>query len=207
MPVSATVLVDPDPTIAAAERPTTKPSGGGAVALRGTATAELRELAAVLPAHARLARTHGHEMVAPSVALRLVNGAVGESGGAGDEVPLAALVLVGELVDGGSLRERVVSAAAAAAAADAAAAAAADGKVAWTCGWKARSMIAPSALIGSLCVCGSFECERRQRTSVRGWVFHRKELMCVCVYVCFQGVGGREIAPCPRIIGNRPRHR
>lgn len=81
--------------------------GGGrsaAAQLRATATEEIRALVGQLPRHPRLARTHGIEVVSASVPVNLRNA----SSGAAAAPPM--LVLVGELVEGGSLRGRVANA-------------------------------------------------------------------------------------------------
>lgn len=127
MPVSATILAytsaSPVSTsTSAAVNTSTAPSAVTASAvLRATATAELRTLAGLVRPHPRLARTHGNEMVSPHVPLREVNSGGGGGGemdttGDGESVDAnfaavtTALVLVGELVDGGTLRDRVVAA-------------------------------------------------------------------------------------------------
>ena len=119
MPVSATVLpINTSDPMAAVW------SAASAKLLRRSATSELRLLASLVPPHRRLARTHGNEAVSPQVPLRVVNGdgasGSGEGGGGGEgqekEDGPAALVLVGEMVEGGTLRARVKVAAAAAAA-------------------------------------------------------------------------------------------
>lgn len=111
MPVSATVLsINTSDPMAAVW------SAASAKLLRRTATSELRLLASLVPPHGRLARTHGNEAVVPQVPLRVVNGGGKVEGGKGKDDGPAALVLVGELVEGGSLRGRVKAAAAAAAA-------------------------------------------------------------------------------------------
>lgn len=114
MPVSATVLSirtsDPKAAVWAA---------ASARLLRRSATSELRALASLVPPHRRLVRTHGNESVSAQVPLHVVNksnrsSTNGERGEEGEEGP-PALVLVSEMVEGGSLRDRINAAAAAAA--------------------------------------------------------------------------------------------
>lgn len=117
--------------------PDDKNAAAAAARLRLAATEEIRVLAARLSPNARLARTHGTEVVsvlvplnvknAPTISLLGDGGHAGEKAGAaaatvGDDVGVASpptamarhcrpvLVVVGELVEGGSLRERVVRA-------------------------------------------------------------------------------------------------
>lgn len=109
MPVSATVLsINTSDPMAAVW------SAASAKLLRRSGTSELRVLASLVPPHRRLARTHGNESVSAQVPLRVVNSSSGSGGGEdrggdGKEGP-AALVLVGEMVEGGSLRARVKAA-------------------------------------------------------------------------------------------------
>ncbi|CAM9717774.1 unnamed protein product, partial [Hapterophycus canaliculatus] len=112
MPVSATILpiTTSDPMAAVW-------SAASARLLRRSATSELRSLASLVPPHPRLARTYGNESVTTHAPLRVVNnGATAAAGQEGrkEEEPVA-LVLVGEMVDGGSLRGRIRADAAAAA--------------------------------------------------------------------------------------------
>lgn len=87
--------------------------------LRATATEELRTLAARVPPHPRLARTHGTEMISASIPLNIVHAAFDHKNEAGRRAQdgngksmddsagsSPALVVVGELVEGGSLRKR-----------------------------------------------------------------------------------------------------
>lgn len=131
MPVSATVL-----SISTSDPMAAVWSTASARLLRRSATSELRSLASHVPPHPRLARTHGNESVSAQAPLRVVNG------DGGKEEPVA-LVLVGEMVEGGSLRGRLKSAGgAAAAAAEEGEEEAAGGGVA---GEKAGVEAAPSA--------------------------------------------------------------
>ncbi|CAN0011266.1 unnamed protein product, partial [Scytosiphon promiscuus] len=114
MPVSATVL-----PITTSDPMAVVWSTASARLLRRSATSELRSLASLVPPHPRLARTHGNESVSAQAPLRVVNsgddGGGGMQEGAGKEEPVA-LVLVGEMVEGGSLRGRMRTAGAAASA-------------------------------------------------------------------------------------------
>lgn len=115
MPVSATVL-----SIKTSDPMAAVWSTASAKLLRRSATSELRLLASLVPPHRRLARTHGNEAVSPQVPLRVVHGGKSGSGGSGEgegdgegkEDGPPALVLVGEMVEGGTLRARVKAVAA-----------------------------------------------------------------------------------------------
>ncbi|CAM9536577.1 unnamed protein product, partial [Laminaria digitata] len=123
IPVLATILARPSPSphaAAASDALGKPPKAAAAAALRKTATSEMRTLASLVPRHPRLARTHGSETTPPRVVAssspRAVNngGKEGARSGAGEgggviaaETPV--LVLVGEVVDGGTLRDRVAA--------------------------------------------------------------------------------------------------
>lgn len=90
-----------------------------AMSLSAIAAFELRALASLLPAHPRLARTHGSEVMPPQGFHSLAGGGRGGDGaagtGEGDDFSIGNgrvfLVLVGELVEGGCLRDRVAASA------------------------------------------------------------------------------------------------
>ncbi|CAM9302839.1 unnamed protein product, partial [Ectocarpus fasciculatus] len=121
IPVSATVL-----SINTSDRMAAVWSTASAKLLRRSATSELRALSSLVPSHARLARTYGNESISTQGSLRIVHHKSGGAGGAGGEQGKedgpAALVLVGEMVEGGSLRDRIKACGGAAAAAAATAA-------------------------------------------------------------------------------------
>ncbi|CAM9485723.1 unnamed protein product [Ectocarpus sp. 6 AP-2014] len=114
IPVSATVL-----SINTSDRMAAVWSTASAKLLRRSATSELRALSSLVPLHARLARTYGNESISTQGSLRIVHHKSGGGGGGeqGEEDGPAALVLVGEMVEGGSLRDRIKACVAAAAAA------------------------------------------------------------------------------------------
>ncbi|CAN0079868.1 unnamed protein product, partial [Ectocarpus sp. 8 AP-2014] len=119
IPVSAAVL-----SINTSDRMAAVWSTASAKLLRRSATSELRALSSLVPSHARLARTYGNESISTQGSLRIVHhksgGGDGEQGEQGEEDAEdgpAALVLVGEMVEGGSLRDRIKACGAAAAAA------------------------------------------------------------------------------------------
>ena len=104
-PVAAMVVTLEDYPGAGASSSADRNNAASTISLPEIATSELRRLASLLPAHPRLARTHGSEASPVGIP---GTGSVGGGSGAG-----AALVLVGELVDGGSLRARLDARAAA----------------------------------------------------------------------------------------------
>lgn len=113
IPVSATVL-----SINTSDRMAAVWSTASAKLLRRSATSELRALSSLVPSHARLARTYGNESISTQGSLRIVHHKSGDGGGEPDEEDgPAALVLVGEMVEGGSLRDRIKECGAAAEAA------------------------------------------------------------------------------------------
>ncbi|CAM9572369.1 unnamed protein product [Ectocarpus sp. 12 AP-2014] len=113
IPVSATVL-----SINTSDRMAAVWSTASAKLLRRSVTSELRALSSLVPSHARLARTYGNESISTQGSLRIVHHKSGGGGGEqGEEDGPAALVLVGEMVEGGSLRDRIKACGAAAAAA------------------------------------------------------------------------------------------
>ncbi|CAN0067932.1 unnamed protein product, partial [Sphacelaria rigidula] len=92
-------------SVSVLDRPVGVSGGKSAAArLRATATEEIRALVGQLPRHPRLARTHGVEIVSTSVPANLRSAPLGATAAP----PL--LVLVGELVESGSLRARVANA-------------------------------------------------------------------------------------------------
>lgn len=84
-----------------------------ATSLSAIAASELRALASLLPAHPRLARTHGSKVISPQGIHSLSGGGRGGDGaaGTGESDDRVFLVLVGELVEGGCLHDRVVASA------------------------------------------------------------------------------------------------
>lgn len=71
------------------------------------AAAEIRDLSSHVPAHPRLARTHGSETITPGVSIHGLDGDGQEGEGVGKTN--ASLVLVSDLVEGGTLRDRIAA--------------------------------------------------------------------------------------------------